>query len=78
MQFKAKQLESAALHAPTRKSAQLGTLARKSGQVTHVVKRVEDDDGAEELGSLRCVLPRKRKGGRLFLGTRCPSLVTQH
>lgn len=68
-QFKSKQLESASLQAPTRKSAQLGTIKRKSGStVTHIVKRAEEDDGAEEMSNLRCLLPRKRKGGKMFRG----------
>ncbi|KZV90804.1 hypothetical protein EXIGLDRAFT_770472 [Exidia glandulosa HHB12029] len=74
--FKSKQLESASLQAPTRKSAQLGSIKRKSGStVTHIVKRAEEDDGAEEMSNLRCLLPRKRKGGKMF---RAPKPFAQH
>ncbi|KZV82697.1 hypothetical protein EXIGLDRAFT_778291 [Exidia glandulosa HHB12029] len=44
-----KLLEGASLQAPTpRKSAQLGTIKRKSwSTITHIVKRAEEDDGGK-------------------------------
>jgi hypothetical protein len=72
-QFTAKQLERATLKPPTSKRRELGNIVNKSKTVTHSVVRVDAKDGsgaAEEMNALRCLLPRKRKAGKMFTGAR--------
>ncbi|KAH7102023.1 hypothetical protein BKA62DRAFT_829623 [Auriculariales sp. MPI-PUGE-AT-0066] len=68
--FKSKQLESATLKAPSSRRRELGSIARKSGAVTHLITRVDNQDetgAAEEMQAVRCLLPKKRKAGKMFL-----------
>ncbi|EJD48664.1 hypothetical protein AURDEDRAFT_162121 [Auricularia subglabra TFB-10046 SS5] len=65
--FKSKQLDGLSLRNGR------GTISRKSGTATHLVAPA--DEQADEEASLRCLLPRKRKGGKLYLA---PKPVARH
>lgn len=78
-QIKPKHLEQAKLDAPaSARTARIGAISRKHGSydIWSVGPDASAEEqrtpllgaGAEEVRGLSCLLPRKRKGGKLFLG----------
>lgn len=78
-QVKPKHLESLQLDAPTSaRAARIGAIPRKhtTYDVWSIGTETTDDKhtpaalaaGAEEMRGLSCLLPRKRKGGKLYVG----------
>ncbi|KAG8217118.1 hypothetical protein J3R82DRAFT_5152 [Butyriboletus roseoflavus] len=75
--IKAKHLNGLEIDPPLSQTARVGSLTRKT--TSYDVWSIGDDDaevaGGEELRGLSCLLPRKRKKGKLYIA---PKLVSHH
>ena len=71
-QVKPKHLQNLKLDAPSlSKTAQIGSIERKqtSYDVWTLGDEPSDTIGAEEMKTLTCLLPRKKKGTKFYAGT---------